>query len=478
GLDGVNVTGMGATLAIAPGRVWKPGETMNAFLFTGCSNVVVDGFNCTGPDLPWTGEFRGVAFVHLQGRNTNVRMPTNRVRGWLAGLAITRWKREQGGDEVLRGRATNIEVGMLEASNGTYGINCAFNGDGLRVGRLKTDRVVRSYFAYGVRDHRLSIEARNNQATDVVLTSYGEDGVGRGCEDIDITLVDHETDDTRWEEHFKVVIGFNQEPTVHRNIRLRLDLAYPPGARNSGGPALRIEKRAGTQGAYDTRDRGHVLENLTVSGTIRGRPTFEHEGLLHTERDCAWGVAGPPDRWSNFLFQNLRIDSPTPSDLVLDALDRLTLMNVHSTAPIALRGQGTRQTTRRARIEAVNSDAPNLHEVVRRGVAFYPVVDKALEAPRAAVPEAWSGSPVDNRLLAQAADWTLPPARPGLEYTFTRVAPHAVEVRPAGRDRIRGRGAGEAVRLAAEGAALRLRCVERGTWEIVSARGTSAPDDD
>jgi hypothetical protein len=474
GLDGVSVVGMGATLAIPPERRFAPNATMNAFLFRGCSNVVVDGFTGTGPVLDYlNGVFRGVAFVHLEGRNTNVRLPSNRLRGWMAGLWMTRWL--EGGDEALRGRATNVEVGVMELTDGLYGLLAANSGDGVRVGRLFTERTLRSYFIYGVRDHRATVEAKDVKGGCVLIRTWDDPSrrFANGCEDIDVTLIDRET--TRATDlNVKVDLGWSTAlPGAFRNIKLRLDLDYRADARHSGGPALRIEKRTGA--AFDTLDRGHVFENFTLTGTIRGRPTAPGVGLIHTPWECAWGKGGTRDRWTNFLFQNLRIESSTPSDLVVDALDRLTLVNVSSTAPIAFRGQDGRQTSRRARIEAVNSSVPNLHAPVQReGRLFSPIASKAADGVRLALPEAWSGSTVDNREAVAGAEWTLPPAVPGLAFTLLRVAPHEVRVSPAGRDCIRGGDPGAALRLDSDGAVLTLRCILEGCWEVVSATGTQS----
>lgn len=483
GLNGVNVTGMGATLAISPDRRFERNSTQNAFEFMGCSNVVVDGFRGTGPRIDYSdGQFRGVNFVHLYGRNTNVRMPSNRLQGWMAGLVATREFASP--DPVLNGTSQNIEIGVLEVTDGLYGINCANSGDGLRVNRLRCERTFRTYFVYGVRNHRVNVEGKDTFARSVVLFT-GEDPSGRGigCEDIDVTLVDRETTRATGNQDAKVVLGWNGAPAALRDIRVRLDLEYRPGVA-SGGAALRIEKRARTGGGYDDADHGHVLENFTLSGTVRGRPSWPGPGLIHTARENAWGKRGTRDRWTNVLFQNLRLDSPVPSDLDVEALDRITLVNVHSNAPIALRGRDGRQTSRRTRVEAVNSTIPNLHELVvsaadgtpGEGDSFFPLGSKAVDAARFGLPAAWSGSMVDNRLLAAPAAWTLPRAEPGMQFTLLRIRPHDVDVRPHAPDRIRGAASGAPVRLDLDGAALSLRCVERGVWEVVSARGVAGLD--
>jgi len=80
-------------------------------------------------------------------------------------------------------RLSGITLQNCYAEYGLYGINCANNGDNL-FGDISTSNMVRSYFVYGVKNHKVSVSSyRARVFTDALIKCYGRDTAN-----IDLTL--------------------------------------------------------------------------------------------------------------------------------------------------------------------------------------------------------------------------------------------------------------------------------------------------
>jgi hypothetical protein len=82
-----------------------------------------------------------------------------------------------GSSTVSRGKARGLKLTNLAVTRSYYGFNFADSGDDV-IGRgLTCDDVQRSYFPYGVSNHDIELDTRNNATgfTDVLIKCYNKD---------------------------------------------------------------------------------------------------------------------------------------------------------------------------------------------------------------------------------------------------------------------------------------------------------------
>ena len=77
-------------------------------------------------------------------------------------------------------RVRGIRIDKITCVECFYGFNCQDNGDDVDIGLISTEGCRRSYFVYGVRDHKVSIESRQGKAStsDVLIKRYKFDTSG------------------------------------------------------------------------------------------------------------------------------------------------------------------------------------------------------------------------------------------------------------------------------------------------------------
>jgi hypothetical protein len=132
-------------------------------------------------DLPpsgagqWQGA-NGVKIVPGRGKAGSMRIDR------IVGKKLTAVVSIQGAS--LTERVRGITIGELHASDCYYGFNCQENGDDVVIGKLIAERCRRSYFVYGVRNHRVNVVSKNGKGAnaDVLIKRYRFD-----TRDIDVT---------------------------------------------------------------------------------------------------------------------------------------------------------------------------------------------------------------------------------------------------------------------------------------------------
>jgi hypothetical protein len=453
-LNGIKVISEGATLEIM--RQFASGETGVIFGFYYCSNIVVDGFNVTGPNAQF-GVHNGLNFVLLNEGNRNVSMPNNKLKGVYSGLTCIR-------SNTSVPKSEGIVVGSLDVSSSVYGATVPKGCDGLTIHSLITKDVTRSYTAYGVRDHDVNITSYGAEADDVSIGT----GEGLGLENVRVRYTSPaEYTTATYGEHARVRLSWSGATAPIRNIDIRLNVTY--GASTTGGPAFRLLK-------YDSNPA--KLDNLRISGYINGQPNASIGDTLGPiigtdEWRNYWSTS---DDLRNITMADLRMENTKQSKWILPGLKGpFLIQNVVSDHSINLTEPYTGQSDnlpKNGRFTVINSMFPNL-------AAYYaPDAAQPLELINAAssinVPLGWQGHVLSNEYSGGYITYTLPPAVPGLEYGFIRIHPSLhFYVRAQGTDAIRGGLAGmPAMIFSSVGANAKLRCVTSGIWEIVESNGT------
>ncbi len=317
GLEGVQIDGAGAVLQVA--RHLEPGATTDIFRFTRCSRVRLSGIR--GVALPYDGTLdRGPRLVVLRDGCSQVDVEAE-IRWWQSGLTVL--EAPAGSDARCTGIAFD-----LRASDCLYGVNFQMDGDGAR-GRILGRRNHRSFFVYGVRDHDVAIDSRDQRSGDCLLRGYR----GRPLEDVRVRYRNHLSGAAGVGGHVPdcVVLGpADAAPATFRNVRVDLDVRYgePEGAAGRAFARVKL-----VDGIPDTADRGHRVAGLQITGSVAGSGA---ERSVPLDMVGNWGAGEELRDW---LIQDLHMTGTRAATLDLAAVrgDAL-LRGVRSDERLYLRG--------------------------------------------------------------------------------------------------------------------------------------------
>lgn len=448
GMDGVQIISNGATLAIDPAY----SSSVSMFVFTGCSNIKVDGFKVTGPSIditpstPQTNEF-----VRVIGANyaSGLSMPSNILHS-CTGLVVAGTFGDVSTD------FKNIHIGNLYVTDGYYGINCQFSGSNLVCDNLTTDTVHRSYFPYGVHNHRVKIRAKDASSVDVLLKTYQ----GSVLQDVEVWY--ERFTDTQNSTDGSEAINFqfgDQTPGTFRNIRLHLNVQWNATGQTGAG-AVRITK-FDNGGGYDQSDRGHTLDNVVIDGYLKGTPHYSAEWLVFMDNLNNWGTG---DFFRNVRLENLSVDSTAPHGMLF----------FHSPFqnPIVfddVRAPGISLDLQLSSGQTVGNFAPiyNNGTVFANQAALTVFQDVSNTSIQKYMPQTFH-----QATGTQDVNMTLPASVVGMEFSFFREATHVYSIFPATGEYISSGAANQPVVLNAPGAYVKLKCIIAGHWEIVASNGT------
>ncbi len=465
GLTGVKCLGYGATLQVYLLKVITASEGY-LFQFSGCNNITVDGFTTNGPTLDVSQTVvKGYQFVNCSAGCRNISMPNNRVVNAILGFQSEKQLADPDAD-----RTQNIHIGVMDVVNCWYGVTGIYSGDFMRVDCLRTDTIHRSCLIYGASNLDLTIYSKDPiGSSDANLLAEG----GVAMTDVRLNYYSS-TDTTASLVSPKVKIGFgNQTPSLMRNIFINLNVEYAASG-DTGGSALFIVKLTNA-GAPDVVDRGHHMQNLVISGTIDGSPSYNDGGLIVMDTLSVWGTG---DYFSNIALENLRIEAASGPDAVAltlgNCIDQILVKNVYSNGPLAIRNGATGDlrlpfvaTTLLENVQCTNRWAYD--------GAYLPIDNIRATTTPDTVRAGWTWHSITNTGIGGDMIWQLPAAVVGLEYLFQRTDAYILAVDPNGSEVIRGSGAGVAVSLTNAGDFLHLKCYITGIWEILSAQGIYAP---
>lgn len=319
-LRGLKIKSSGAELVID--RSFTVGQIYQLFQFTACNNVEIEPLkvSCTYAGTGSAKYDRGYeVFKLLQGCNGFIihHLEVSSVR---SGLMC---RRESIDSTSYSSR--NIR-GRIKATNVGYPANFILSGDQVELW-LDTEGCTRSYYPYGCSGHKIKVRSKNSEGN---ADCYLSAASGYGLADIDLEYEDK--DSTGADNSLrKVVLSFgDQTAAVHRNIRVRVDLAL--SSTNYVGTPFEVEK-LNNAGSYDTSDRGHRLEGLEVDCNVKSG-----SGSQPSMRICSGGT------WSTgeFLYGiklRLRNDGAGQPTINLASLvDVAVLENSYSTAQVNITG--------------------------------------------------------------------------------------------------------------------------------------------
>lgn len=479
-LRGIAVLGYGCMLTVDLTRVITVSMGY-IFKFDNCTNIKVDGWETDGPPPDVTQTLvKGWEFVHCENGCRNVDMPNNRVKHMIAGLIC----QNQTGDLSLTSaaRVRNVHIGILDTFNCFYGVNTQHSGDGLYIDRLTTDTVHRSLFINGgMQEVRANVWAKNAFAIDVFITN-GASGINL----YDVKVDYHSDQDSIHcgsAERIQLCYG-SSIPATMSNIHIFVDVKFADAAglapgEKTGAGVFRLFKRLDATGTEDNAVRGHVLDNFSLSGVVKGLPSDTGIGLV-TGTSLS-GVWGPGD-----FFRNIKL-----SDLVLDAngqtgvdnhvwhlgacVDNITVRNIDATGYFIVRED--QQNSGRVWPRAATMIVENvraLNRWVRGPLADQVALDHQGFGSNVTLSNGWSGKTLTNVGAGSGVIYTLPPAIVGTEFKFARALDFPMQIDPDGSETIGTGTAGQLLQLNAAGNFVHIKCFVDGQWTQISTVGATS----
>lgn len=296
-LNGVRVIGNGSTLTI--NRTFLANQTLTLFRLAGCKNVAISDLVVVSPEeVAGSKDTRGITFCKAEASGgvgtVGIVLENIKQTGGVAFFQATKLSTDAA---ALKSR--EIRISNIDLTSVGYGIACQYSGDNLTARGVSTVKSHRSYFPYGVRNHDIVIVSKGNDSDDCLLRSY----LGFGLENITLDYTNIDSDAAFPAANAATGVSLapgDQTPGVFRNIKIRYTVRYNT---NGGlGHAFHWYKNDNT-GAYDTVDRGHVYDNIELSGSVSG--IVPATGGTPFTTDGTWGTG---ETIHNFSLRDFRVN--------------------------------------------------------------------------------------------------------------------------------------------------------------------------
>jgi hypothetical protein len=327
---GVTIKSDGAELVVD--RTFTGSQTVRVFQFTACSGVSFVGHlkaTCTQIQAAGSKASRGPELgTFLQGC-TNVTSDSVDVTGfryvWQA------LKQLADADSFI---SRGFRMGLTKANSCGYAWTNGGNSGWQVTADLITDTCTRSYFPQGGKQHSIRLISKNHEGSrDCLITNTGTAGIDG------LSLYYQNTESTTADNTLNCVGLQIQDSDVYdvivRNVRIRLNIQNP-AVGNFLGFGLIVDKITAAAAA-DNTDRGHTLENIEVSGIIKGLSANQRSISF-----CSSSTWGTGEFVDNISFRNLRIDGTGQPAFTLTALQKTaTFANVYSTVQMNVTGNTT-----------------------------------------------------------------------------------------------------------------------------------------
>ena len=474
--NGLKLLSYGARVAVDPARIFSAGFN-DFFTFQDNDNVVIDGFDAVGTLTATNvtnGNVYGPGFLRFRHGNTNVSMPSNRVTGLVAGVSFDNNNAgAYDGNPTTRG----IHIGVLRVQTSIYGIDSQYSGDDMVIEALITDTVHRDFFIYGCQNVTANIHSKDAKGDGVKLWS----GNGRGLSNIRINYSSDATSTARTNSGSLVTLEFNSDgvnTVTHRNIWINFDVTLPGAGTNNTGFAVFLIRKILNGGASDIVDRGHILDGLTLTGSIRNYTNGgAGVGTIDVDNTSKWGTV--LDSWYNIRLENLRLFDSKYCRFSCAALKGAFTVSQFSSiwngtlaADLVLDQQsyaGALDATypKAGKIEIRNSIYDNQYTFNSlTGNLSSNVIE--LQADATAGVGWGDGHVITNNGTGATATLTIQPAIVGRSYgPLVRVVTQTFRIAPQAADKITGASAvNKYISLDADGMAIKLVCYHPGVWYV------------
>lgn len=322
--DNLTVLNFGAKITIA--HAWSGSEIEAVFEFTDCKRMILDVPEVVSSVQP-VGErdLRGPEIISFLGNCEAISIPVIKATGANKVIVATALS---SATEAQRSRGITIGVGYADRCG--YGTSWRFSGDDVSIGMWYSTGPHRSYFPYGVRNHVVNIESRDQDAGDVLLKAYE----GKGLDNITVNYTNIKSTAAQSAAPAVAVEFGDETPAAINNVRVNMRLHWP--ASGYFGHGFQVN-RYNNAGAADTTDRGHTLNGLTVSGVM----TSDYASAIPLGNNTA--TFGSGDFWRNIAFKDISCTGVGSATMNLgSSVDSVLFDNCDTTG--ALYAQGAPST--------------------------------------------------------------------------------------------------------------------------------------
>lgn len=292
GINGITLDWNGAEIVVD--RTFTLSEAVRVFSFTNCHNIDMGSaiMSCTQSQPANERTARGPEFADYYQGCIGVRAGVTKATDFRQV-----WHLERAPAEPLSYASRNFDLGVTHATRCGYPLSSTLSGYNLKA-VLHTDTCGRSYFPTGGFNHQVDVYSKNHEASVdcLIATDNGQGmrGLRLNYTNTESTTADNSINCVRIEfQDSELYDGTHADIHVHLNIETI--------ATTWLGYGLEIGKVLSTDVA-DTVDRGHELNNISVSGSIVGKSANQR-----TLGICNVGTWGIGEFVHNFCIKDLRL---------------------------------------------------------------------------------------------------------------------------------------------------------------------------
>lgn len=443
-----------------------------AFSINATNGVTIDGWNVVGEltlALAQSGTFHGMeAFRFVgggAGGSTNINIP--RARGTGLGLLVEFNNNLAGTYDGLP-HSRGIHIGVIECTTCVYVLDAQYSMDDAVIDMLRSDGVLRSMFIYGSTNVTANIHSKDAAGDDVKLWCTA----GQGMSNISIRYYSGAESTARSNSGALISPEFvGPTPCTIKNLSLTLDVTYPGSGTNNTGSAVVHFRKYNANGSFDTTDRGHILDGLVITGSIKNYPN--DGGIAGIE------LPGTDSKWGPTLdsFYNVRITGLSLTNAKLIRVGGsvirgpILIENFRSDQPFSTlaiyadtyQGAPDFGPPATGQYRIINSSYSNQYTIAngdRPSGVVYMVGDLTLGVGA-------RGQRIVSTGCGSTCTATLPAAVVGLEYTFNRTTTVALRAAPQAADQIRGASAvNKYIQMDVAGEQITLTCTIAGLWDV------------
>ena len=472
-LSGIAITGYGTILELDPNRVWQDDEASRFFTFINCSNIIIDGFEGTGPILIQDGKRRSVIFSTFQSNCSNVRIPFLKLQGWMAAVIVIQDSNDPLSREVSRG----FTLGHLEVKDCLYGVNFQRSGYNTTIELLQTENVYRSFFIYGTENIEANIISHNPKGRDVNMSAVSKADGNYPLRNIKVKYTNTDSNDSDHRMAVWLYFGGHGSPGLIENIDLDITIRYGDPTQNPMGAALWISKMNDDIDTDLGGTRGHIFRNVRTKALLEGDASDafgQGKSPIRTQNGCDW----TGETWSNVIFEEITVlNNTNDTSIVIDPranTDVLTFRNVVLPGALNLWGSSSLAPTSpvSGRVVIDSVQCSNLNQYADNSQAVQVI---ELLQDQYTLPIGWQGLTISNPGAVTTTEYNLPPAIVGLAYSFVQITSnYSLRLDPQGNENIRGARGGRYLSLDSQGCFVTLHCYITGAWEIVDKAGLTS----
>src|SRR5688572_11891898 len=262
-LRGLTIKSDGAELVVD--RTFTGSQAIQLFEFAACDGIHFVGhlkLTCTQIQPVNEKPTRGVEFATFREGCTNVTSESVSITGFRVGWYI----RSESGDAASF-ISKGFNLGVTTANSVGYPLTTAGRTGWGITATLITDTCTRSYFPQGVKEHKIVVISKNHEASvDCIIANDREDG----ADGLELWYTNKES---TFADNSRNAVAIDIQDSdlyvvVNRNIKVHLNIENS-AVGNYMGLGFQVAKRLSADSMGDPTDRGHILENIQLSGTIK-----------------------------------------------------------------------------------------------------------------------------------------------------------------------------------------------------------------